>query len=76
MTIENFISDFSEQFESTDKSEFTKDTYFKDLTEWSSLVALLELAMIEENYGVQVSAEEMRNSKTIQDLYIIIQSKQ
>lgn len=74
--MENFISDFSEQFDSTDKSEFTKDTCFKDLAEWSSLVALLVLAMIEENYGVQVSAEEIRNSKTIYDLYVIIQSKQ
>ena len=44
------------------------------MDEWSSLVALSVMAMIDEEYDVQIKADEMRNSQTVQELYDIVQS--
>lgn len=75
MEIKNFIENFADQFEETDASVFTAETNFRDLDEWSSLIALSILAMIDEEYDVQLKGEEMRATKTIQELYDLVASK-
>lgn len=75
MDITTFVQDFAEQFEDTDASEFSADTIFKDLNEWSSLSALLIIAMVDENYDVRIKGEDIRNSSTIQDLFDIIKDR-
>ena len=47
MNINEFIEHFAEQFEETDAAEFKAETIFKDLDEWSSLMALNIIAMVE-----------------------------
>lgn len=75
MDLKKFIEKFSEQFDETDVSVFTKDTVFKDIDEWSSLVALSVIAMIDEEYNARLKGDDIRNASTINDLYNIIQSK-
>jgi len=75
MEINEFIANFADQFDETDASVFNVDTKFRDLEEWSSLIALSVMAMIDEEYDVQLTANEMRNAQTIQDLINIISSK-
>ena len=45
MEIKSFIENFAEQFEDTDASVFTAETKYRDLDEWSSLIAHSILAM-------------------------------
>lgn len=75
MEIKNFIENFADQFEDTDASVFTAETNYRALDEWSSLVALSILAMIDEEYDVQLKGEEMRATSTIQELYNLVVSK-
>lgn len=75
MEIKNFIENFADQFEDTDASVFTAETSYRDLDEWSSLIALSILAMIDEEYDVQLKGEEMRATNTIQELYDLVASK-
>lgn len=75
MEINEFIANFADQFDETDASVFTPDTKFRELEEWSSLIALSVMAMIDDEYDVQLTANEMRNAQTIQDLFDIISSK-
>lgn len=75
MEIKNFIENFADQFEDTDASVFTAETNYRDLDEWSSLKALSILAMIDEEYDVQLKGEEMRATNTIQELYDLVASK-
>lgn len=75
MEIKGFIENFAEQFEDTDASVFTADTKYRDLDEWSSLIALSILAMVDEEYDVQLKGEEMRATNTIQELYDLVASK-
>lgn len=72
MEIKEFIENFADQFEDTDASVFTPETKFRELEEWSSLSALSILAMIDEEYDVQVKADEMRKTNTIQELFDLV----
>ena len=75
MEINDFISNFASQFDETDATEFTAETVFKDLAEWSSLMALSIIAMADEEYSVKLKGEDIRNASTIEDLYNIVMSR-
>ncbi len=75
MEIKDFIKNFAEQFEDTEASVFNADTKFRELDEWSSLSALSILGMIDEEYDIQLSPSEMRETNTIQELFDLVSSK-
>ncbi len=72
METKEFIENFANQFEDTDASVFTMETKFRELHEWSSLTALSILAMVDEEYDVQLKAEQMRKAETIGELFNIV----
>lgn len=69
MEIEEFIQNFAEQFDETDASVFHADTKFKELDEWTSMIALSVIAMIDAEYDVQIKGDDIRNSQTIGELF-------
>ena len=69
MELKEFIENFAEQFEDTDASEIKAETIFKELDEWSSLIALSVIAMVDEEYDVTIKGDDVRNSNTVEDLY-------
>ena len=75
MEIKEFIEHFAEQFDETDISTFTPETVFHDLEEYSSIIALSIIAMIDEEYDVTIKGNDMRAAVTIEDLYNIVKSK-
>lgn len=75
MDLSQFIKNFAAQFDHTTVDSFNSETQFKEIDEWSSLYALFIVAMIDEEYNVMITGDEMRNSKTIQNLYDIVNSK-
>ncbi len=75
MEIKDFIENFSAQFEETDASVFNAETNYRELDEWSSLTALSILAMIDEEYDIQLSPAEMRTTNTIQELFDLVACK-
>ena len=75
MELKDFIANFAEQFDETDASELTAKTVFRDLEEWSSLIALSVIAMVDEEYDVTLKGDDIRNAKTIEDLYNIVKSR-
>lgn len=75
MEIKDFISNFAEQFDETDASEIKAETVFKDLEEWSSIIALSVIAMVDEEYNVTIKGEDVLKSNTIEDLFNVVKSK-
>ena len=73
--MEKFIKLFAEQFYDIDIALLKPETRFRELEEWSSLVALLVITMVDEEYGVVLPPEEMRKTQTIQELFDLVQSK-
>ena len=72
MQKEEFVQNFANQFDDTDASEITINTIFKDLEEWSSLLALSIIAMCDEEYDVKIKGDDIRNANTVEDLYNIV----
>lgn len=73
MDILEFIKVFKESFDELD-SEITPDTRFKELESWTSMQALLFIAHFDDTLGFVYSAENIRQSQTISDLYNIYNS--
>jgi len=75
MNISNFIENFANVFDETDISQFRASTEFKNLDEWNSLISLSIIAMVDEEYEVSLKGDDIRNAKTIEDLFKIVQNK-
>ena len=75
MELSKFIENFADQFEDTDRSEIKAETVFHDLDEYSSLIALSIIAMVDEEYDVQLKGDDMRSAVTVEDLFNIVKSK-
>lgn len=76
MKLDEFVAHFAEQFEDTDVSVFTPETKFRELEEWSSLLALSIIAMVDEEYDITLKGAEMKSAETIQELFDIVKAKQ
>lgn len=75
MELKEFTEKFAEQFDETEESVFTPDVVFKELDEWSSLIALSVIAMVDEEYDIQLKSDDIIRAQTIRDLFNIVSSK-
>jgi acyl carrier protein len=75
MDLNEFVAHFAEQFDATDASVFTPETRFRDIDEWSSLIGLSVIAMVDEEYDVTLKGDDVKNSNTILDLFNIVKSR-
>lgn len=75
MELKDFIENFAEQFDDTDASEIKAETVFKELEEWSSLIALSVIAMVDEEYDITIKGDDIRNSNTVEDLFNAVKAK-
>lgn len=75
MDLNEFIQFFAEQFDDTEACDLSGGTKFKELDDWSSLVALSLIAMIDEEYDVTIKGDNIKQTKTIEELYNLVKSK-
>ena len=74
-TLEEFVTLFADLFDETDPRSFAPDTNYRELDEWSSLLGLSLIAMVDEEFGVALKANDFRTVTTIEDVYNTIVSK-
>ena len=75
MDLNEFIAHVAEQFEETDASQIVASTKFQELDEYSSLIALSLIAMIDEEYDVTIKGNDLRSAATVEDLFNTVKSK-
>ena len=75
MDINGFIENFAAQFDDTPADQIKADTKFRDLEEWSSLIALSIIAMVDEEYGVTLRGDDIKNSTTVKDIFDAVAAK-
>lgn len=75
MEIKEFIENFANQFDDTDPAEIKATTVFKELDEWSSLIALSIIAMVDEEYDVTLKGDDIRKAATVEDLFNVVKSQ-
>ncbi len=68
MEKEQFIKLFAEALEIEDASALSAETEFRSLSEWDSLGYLNVIAMLDEEYGIQIENAEFKQLKTVGDI--------
>jgi len=70
-----FVELFADLFDETDPASIKADTAFRDLDEWSSLIGLSVIAMVDEEFDVALKGNDVKESITVEDLYNRVLSK-
>lgn len=73
--MEDFILKFKDQFDDIDPSLINPETKFRELDEWDSIMGLSVIGFIDDEYGVEFNADDMKECHTLGDIYNRIQSK-
>jgi acyl carrier protein len=68
-----FTKNLQEVFENQNL-EIKEDDTFRDYDEWDSLTHLSLIAMLDDEYGVQIEADEFKHIKTIGELFTLVSS--
>ena len=66
--LERFVELLKEVFEMEDQEINMEDT-FRDYDEWDSLTHLSLIAMLDDEYDLQIEETAFKNIKTVQDLF-------
>jgi acyl carrier protein len=69
MEVTAFLQNFANMLDDTDASLITETTIFRDLEEWDSLTALSLIAMVDEEYSLKLTGDDIKTSITIKDLF-------
>ncbi len=75
MEITTFLKHFADMLDDTDAALISENTIFRDLEEWGSLTALSLIAMVDEEYSIKLTGDDIKNSITIKDLFDIVNLK-
>jgi acyl carrier protein len=75
MKIEDFIAQLENEYEDLKPGLLKPNSVFREVFEWNSINALILIAMVKTEYDVTINAEDIATSKTIEDLYRIIESR-
>ena len=73
--LDEFVKLFAEQFDDTDASEIQATTKFHNLDEWSSLIGLSVIAMVDEEFDIALKGDDVKNAVTVEDLYKTVVAK-
>ncbi|MDD3739293.1 MAG: acyl carrier protein [Lentimicrobiaceae bacterium] len=75
MDINDFIKKVEDEYEDITPGTLKPDSIFRDVFEWNSINALILIALVKTEYDVTIDANDIQNSKTINDLFEIIKSR-
>lgn len=68
MNEKDFIEKFADALEIEDMSALSMETVFRNLEEWDSLAYLNLIAMLDEEYDIQIENSDFRALKTLSDI--------
>jgi acyl carrier protein len=75
MEISEFIEKIETEFEDIEPGSLRPESEFRKVMEWNSILALLMISLIDTEYDVTITADDLRNSVTVTDLFETVKSK-
>jgi len=75
MEINEFVALIEGEFEEVQPGTLTAETSIKDIEGWSSMHALILIALVDNHFDVLLTGAEMKDLTTIQELFNLVQSK-
>lgn len=74
-SVQELIAKIEHEIEELPQGALQPDTHFRQLPEWSSMHALIIIALAETEYNVTLSGNDLRSCATVSDLHRIIESR-
>lgn len=75
VTIEQFIQKLEEEFDDVEKGTLHAKMNYREIENWGSMHALIIIALVDTEWEVSLSGEDLRSTNTIEDLYKLMISK-
>ena len=75
MEIIDFIKVIEDEFEDLTPGTLSPNSVFRDMDGWSSMHALIFVALIDTTYDVLLTGDELKSCITIKDLFDITNLK-
>lgn len=75
MLLEDFIKMFEAELADIVPGTIKPETVYKQLDAWNSMQALILIAMVDSEYGVTLTAENLNDCITVSDLFSVLQNK-
>jgi acyl carrier protein len=75
ITIEDFIKKIEDEFDELEPGKLKPESVFREMFDWNSINALVLIAMVKTEYDVTLNADDLVKSKTVKDVFDIIQSR-
>ena len=73
--IEEFTRQLEEELEGMKPGTLQPETVYHELDSWNSMYALLVIAFVDSNFNVQLNAQDLKNTKTVRQLYDLVASR-
>ena len=73
--IKEFITKVEEEFEDMPKGALSPESVIREHFTWDSINALIFIAHVNVNYDVEITAQDLVDSATVQDLYNLVKGK-
>ncbi len=73
--LREFVREMVNSVMNLDITKFKDDTKFNEITEWDSFNNLMLISRFQDEMGVDFTALEIENTKTVKDLYLLIERK-
>ena len=75
MILADFIKMFEAELADIIPGTILPETVYKQLDAWNSMQALILIAMVDAEYGVTLTAENLHDCITVSDLFSVVQNK-
>jgi len=75
MNIQEFITIIEEEFDEVEIGSLSPSTSFRQMEGWSSMHALILIALVDNHFDVLLTGEELRNMDSIEDLFTFLETK-
>jgi acyl carrier protein len=76
MDINDFIEKIENEFDDIQAGTLKPDSVIREHVAWDSVNALIFIALVNVEYNVEINAEDLVKSSTVQDLFNIVQEKE
>ncbi len=73
--ISTFIKKLETEIDGIPTGTLKPETHYREIPEWSSMHALVLIALSETEYNVPLSGEDLRKCGTVKEIYDLISSR-
>ena len=75
LNIDDFIKKIEDEFDELEPGKLKPESAFRQMFDWNSINALVLIAMVKTEYNVTINADDLTKSKTVKDIFKIIESR-